>query len=136
MILMDMCQELSDIKKQPHAEAENIQTYLFDMQGSQGGQCDYYQAPTMRPSHHKKKSSLLNFIEGPYGPTKNNNLLENSAVTFQYYNSSKFASNQTVKDMSKAVPSNCFYMTKTTNQSNPASNYNSKESVSYKHTRV
>ena len=101
------------------------------MQGSQGGQCDYYQAPTIKPSHHKKKSSLLNFVEGPYGQAKNN-LLENSAVTFQYYNSSKFASNQTIKDVSKAVPNNCFYMTKTTSQSN----YNSKESGQYKHTRV
>jgi hypothetical protein len=55
-------------------------------------------------------------------------------VTFQYYNSSKFASNQTVKDVSKAVANNCFYNTKTTNQSH--SNYNSKESGQYKHTRV
>ena len=138
-----MCQELSDIKKEKTIDLsetrlsqpqENIQSYLFDIQGSQGGQCEYYQVPVIIPSHHKKKSSLLNLVEGPYNPK--NNPLENSAVTFQYYNSNKFASNQTVKDVNKAQAANCFYNTKTTNQSNP-SNYNSKESAAqYKHTRV
>ena len=41
-----MCGQLSDIKKDVHVNLqevhqENIQNYLFDMQGSQGGQCDY-----------------------------------------------------------------------------------------------
>jgi hypothetical protein len=85
----------------------------------------------------------MNFVDG--GPYQcfdhNKHLLENSVVTFQYYNSSKFASNQTNKEMSKNQQpvQNCFYMTKTTNQESlqsksvANSNYNSKESYSHSH---
>lgn len=51
-------------------------------------------------------------------------LLENSCVTFQYYNSSKFASNSTNKEQlaNQQNAQNYFYMTKTTNQTNQDSN--------------
>ena len=43
-------------------------------------------------------------------------LLENSCVTFQYYNSNQFASNSTNMDGGRQSNAyNCFYITKTTN---------------------
>lgn len=97
---------------------------------------DVYYAIKANPSHTKNKSSLMNFVDPYQCYDHQRHQLENSAVTFQYYNSSKFASNQTNKELSKGQQNvqNCFYMTKTTNQESlqsksvANSNYNSKES--------
>ena len=73
-------------------------------------------------THKNNKSSFGgNFENGSIMKLKQP-LQENSVVTFQYYNSSKFASNSTNKDL-KTVPQNCFYMTEYNSQ-----NYDSKES--------
>jgi hypothetical protein len=60
------------------------------------------------------------------------NMLENSCVTFQYYNSSKFASNSTVSvnnDRNNMNVNNCFYLTKTTNKTNQTSTTDKNHSI-------
>ena len=60
------------------------------------------------------------------------NMLENSCVTFQYYNSSKFASNSTVSinnDRNNINAHNCFYLTKTTNKTNQTSTTDKNHSI-------
>jgi hypothetical protein len=62
----------------------------------------------------------------------NKNTLENSCVTFQYYNSSKFASNSTVSinnDRNNMNMNNYFYLTKTTNKTNQTSTTDKNRSV-------
>ena len=55
--------------------------------------------------HFTNKSSFGGFDQnslskgGPNGHQMTTALLENSCVTFQYYNSSKFASNSTSKEL-------------------------------------
>ena len=69
------------------------------------------------------------FAKGSLHPQQQAALLESSAVTFQYYNSSKFASNSTSKEQIIKGAHNCFYMTNTTESAeNMSSHYNSKES--------
>lgn len=100
--------------------------------------------------HKTKKSSLggnidqHSFAKGSIHPQQQTALLENSAVTFQYYNSSKFASNSTSKEQIIKGNHNCFYMTNTTeSMENVSSHYNSKESFAsrgekkqFQHKRV
>ena len=83
---------------------------------------DVYAMKQRNESHHQKKSSLLYYVQGDQNNQQQEsnarNQLENSCVTFQFYNSYKFASNSTANDQFKQQNGiqNCFYYTRTTNQ--------------------